>query len=81
MEEALEYFSSGEERTCVPTAYTVAENVHEEYGECWWWLRSSGATQTYATNVYFGGGVQTYGYDVDVDDGAVRPAMWIDIDA
>ena len=86
--EANEYFASDEARMCVPTAYAIANGARtiddyklEGASTCWWWLRSPGLNQYYAANVGIGGGVISRGTHVRNDDGCVRPAMWIDLDA
>jgi hypothetical protein len=49
----------------------------------WWWLRSPGTESNFATRV---GGIEdtegfvhVYGRKVDIPDGGVRPAVWIEI--
>ena len=77
--EANKYFNSNGARQCEPTDYAVANGSRESHSGnfCWWWLRSPGSTQDSAAYVYSGGGVIESGNDVDYNDGAVRPAMWI----
>ncbi len=84
--EVEEYFSSNEERMCVPTAYAVANgaytsDTYEKGGEatCWWWVRSPGTYQGYAAFVGADGSVSYFGYYVDGVGDAVRPAMWINL--
>ena len=58
---------------------------------CWWWLRSPGFTQSCAASVRYDGSVNYRGYDVGSVDyggdyvsngiGAVRPALWINLDS
>lgn len=43
----------------------------------WWWLRSPGDDSTYAASFYSDGSVDNYGFSVDYDFGAVRPALQI----
>lgn len=77
--EANKYFGSDSARQCKPTDYAVANGSRESHSGnlCWWWLRSPGSTQDSAAYVYSSGGVIESGNDVDYNDGAVRPAMWI----
>lgn len=80
--EANKYFNSNGAIRCEPTDYAVANGAREsDNGNCWWWLRSPGYTHYYAANVYDIGVVYENGYVVYNDNSAVRPAMWIDIDA
>ena len=79
--EAKEYFSSDSARQCKPTVYAVANGAYANKvnGNCWWWLRSPGGKQNYATSVYNDGEVDAIGTYVIYDRCAVRPAMWIDL--
>ena len=84
--EVNKYFSSDEARKCVPTNYAIAQGVWTSdsdktggRGTCFWWLRSPGYDSLSAAGVYRGGSVNESGIYVRSGDGAVRPAMWIDI--
>lgn len=80
--EANKYFSSDSARQCKPTDYAVANGAWEsDSGNCWWWLRSPGYYQNYAAFVYDVGDVNEYGSFVNIDDDAVRPALWIDLNS
>ena len=80
--EANKYFNSTGARQCEPTDYAVANGTWEsDSGNfCWWWLRSRGYGQGSAARVSGGGIVSSAGYDVDYNNGAVRPAMWISLE-
>ena len=80
--EAEQYFQSHSERSCKPTAYAVAQNVNVKYkGNCWWWLRlPHGESQDYSMLIQSDGTPGHY-YAVFYDDGAVRPAFWIDLES
>ena len=85
--EARKYFASSEARMCVPTAYAISNGLYtsgryskDGEGTCLWWLRSPGYNQIGAARVNNDGSVDEYGYDVDCDNYAVRPALWITID-
>lgn len=85
--EANNYFASPKDRKCVPTAYAVAQGVSTDRyikdgaATCWWWLRSPGNSSSRAAGTRGGGGVDENGrYVVNLGD-AVRPAMWIDLNA
>lgn len=79
--EANKYFSSDSARQCKPTEYAVAGGayVNSSNGNCWWWLRSPGAGQGSAALVFNDGDVSETG--VGNDNGAVRPALWIDLNS
>ena len=85
--EVNKYFADSEiipysERHCVPTDFAVANGDGEsDSGNYQWWLRSPGGSQdnaAFVTNDSFGF-VSEYGYDVDDDTIAVRPAIWISL--
>ncbi|MCR4593430.1 MAG: DUF6273 domain-containing protein, partial [Clostridiales bacterium] len=79
--EVNEYFSSDAERECKPTEYAVAQGAFksDSSGNCVWWLRSPGLVSDFAADVYGDGSVGDIGDNVDRDDCAVRPALWIDL--
>ena len=87
--EVEKYFDSDEARKCAPTAYAEAQGVSTRANyktpsgaaTCLWWLRSPGISQDLAARVNNDGSVDEYSYDVDCDNYAVRPAMWISIDS
>ncbi len=83
--EAEEYFSTDEERKCVPTAYAIAQGAYTSSvggkGTCLWWLRSPGGIQRSAADVGYDGSVRHHGYYVHSDGVAVRPALWINLGA
>lgn len=79
--EVNKYFSSDSAWQCRGTAYCYAQGAYKAgNGNCWWWLRSPGYTQSSAANVYDGGDVFELGNYVFSGLNAVRPAMWISID-
>ena len=80
--EANTYFNSDNARQCKPTDYAVANGAWEsDSGNCWWWLRSPGYSQSRAAGVYNFGFVSADGGDVSDDTNAVRPALWIDLNS
>lgn len=81
--EANKYCSSDSARRCEPTDYAVANGAWEsDSGNCWWWLRSPGYVQNFAAIVYDCGDVNFYDYYYDsINDIAVRPALWIDLNS
>ena len=87
--EVEKYFNSDEARKCAPTAYAKAQGAYtsDSYktasgaATCWWWLRSPGDTQLSAAIVCSDGSVNYYGSIVYIDNVAVRPALWINLDS
>ncbi len=83
--EAEKYFTSDEDRKCVPTAYAIAQGAYTSSsytkGTCWWWLRSPGYDQGRAAYVDYFGSVYYTGSYVDHVRVCVRPALWINLDS
>ena len=87
--EVEKYFNSDEARKCAPTAYAKAQGAYtsDSYktasgaATCCWWLRSPGNTRNRAALVTYDGSVHYYGNYVSSDTGAVRPALWINLDS
>ncbi len=48
-------------------------------GNCWWWLRSPGSSNSYSVNVNYYGWLNKYGYNVINSDGGICPAMRINL--
>jgi len=79
--EVNKYFAYDSAMKCKPTAYARKQGVWtNDSGFCWWLLRSPGYDQYYAAIVSTHGGVSEYGHFVLYDDGAVRPALWINLE-
>ena len=80
--EAERYFKNDAERRCRPTALAIAHGAcYLIRGNCWWWLRSPGFYQHYASCVN-PSCVNPYGHYVNGDiNKAVRPAMWVNLPA
>lgn len=79
--EANKYFSSDSARQCKPTAYVVAKQARVIDGNCYWWLRSPGEDSHYVAVVPNDGNVYYKGFGTSSTDEAVRPALWIDLNA
>ena len=86
--EAERYFSSDEARKCAPTDYAIAQGAWTSddasvggKATCWWWLRSPGSHYMITASVSYVGTFYSFGYYIDRDKVAVRPAMWITIAA
>ena len=91
--EVAKYFSSDTARQCQGTDYCYARGAYKDRnGNCWWWLRSPGQSSYSAANVSYVGAIQSSGQygrnlgnaytvssSVEGSDGAVRPALWIDL--
>ncbi len=85
--KANEYFSSNEERMCVPTAYAISNGAYtsENYNKggeatCFWWICSYDLFEDGgAASVDDDGAINGIGCGVGVfaHFRAVRPAMWI----
>lgn len=73
-----EQFDSKETKITLLTT-EQAKKLSENILACgkWWWLRSPGSVQSFAAFVYNDGGISEYGYPVEQDDIAVRPAFKI----
>lgn len=93
--EANKYFSSSGSRSCKATAYCYEQGAYTtEKGLCWWWLRSPGDDPLLAAAVQNSGSIDYMGLAVSTSANlfrgpdmvesincAVRPALWIDLDA
>ena len=84
--EAESLFKDDESRRCVPTPYALGKGCYKSNWYfingracCWWWLRSPGRDQGDAALVDAGGALYLYGHDVGLDNGAVRPALWVNL--
>ncbi|MBQ7849537.1 MAG: hypothetical protein IJ343_07450 [Clostridia bacterium] len=86
VEEVEKYFASDAARACKPTAYATAQGVYKSSGSyarrnCWWWILMTFSGQHYVTRVDVDGSVYR-GHDAIVRvSPAIRPAMWVDLDA
>lgn len=85
IDEAYCYFASDSERACRPTSYAFSNGVAiNDSGACFWWLRSPGCSASWAavvSNINGNGTVNSLGCSVDFDYFAVRPAMWVNLQA
>ncbi|MBQ3489268.1 MAG: toll/interleukin-1 receptor domain-containing protein [Clostridia bacterium] len=79
--EAHKYFLNNESRKCKPTAFAQANGAwSSSEGNCRWWLRSIVSYHN-AAYVLSHGTILESGLSVDSDSSAVRPALWIDLNA
>ncbi len=79
IDEANKYFAGDSDRAAKNTAYAKEQGAYDDSGMGWWWLRSPGYGADYAACVSLDGSVFEYGDDVDCDNDAVRPALWLDL--
>ena len=78
--EALQYyFPDAKDRRISPTEYAGSRvsATGKAITSCWWWLRSPGDSSNGAAYVNDDGDIRAWGYDVDDDMIAVRPALFI----
>jgi hypothetical protein len=74
--EAERYFKNDAERLCRPTALAKAHGASfSDDGYCYWWLRSPGDHQDYASFVGSDGTLYPHGNSPSYDGDAVRPAL------
>ena len=74
--EAGKYFETYSARRCWPTNYAKARGVYtDSNGQCWWWLRTPGESQSEAAHA-----TRDRGIIVNGGGGAVRPALWIELE-
>ena len=81
--EANKYFGDeidGNAR-CYPTNYAVERDAgaNEYTSAGWWWLRSPGIDQHYASFVTESGNYYATGFPAYYRGGCVRPALWIEV--
>ncbi len=80
--EANRYFVSDTSRECKATEYAIEKGAYvNNLGNSWWWLRTIGGNRNDATYVYGDGTINEFGHFVNTGSTAIRPAMWIDINA
>lgn len=82
IQEAKKYFTTDEERRCMPTKYAMQHGAWtSEEGYCWWWLRSPGISPNNAALVDSVGSLFRYGDFVNFDGVAVRQSLWINLES
>lgn len=80
--ESNNYFVSDTDRLCKPTEFAEINGTYKnDNGNCWWWLRSPGYDSCDAAIIDCDGEVRYRGNHVHYGNGAVRPALWIDIES
>ena len=78
IDEADRYFADDTSRTCVGTPYCYEQGTFEDTGTCLWWLRSPWSYSNYAPYVNYFGLIINGNFVYD-HRGAVRPALWINL--
>ncbi len=76
-EEAEKYFSSDEERCAAATSAAIGSGAFNYDGYTYWGLRTPGIDSMSVSLVSSTGDIYLYGYSVDYERVALRPAMWI----
>ena len=84
IDEANTYFSNDKARATTATGHAREQGIYVSKenatnGNAWWWLRSPGNNSYNAAGVRRDGAVNYSGLDVHLDDGGVRPAMWVNV--
>lgn len=76
-----ETYLSQEDRIGKATDYAKDRGAHvmDSTKGTWWWLRTPGYAQQYASFVYSEGSVSYRGHISNEDCDTVRPAMWLEI--
>ena len=79
--EVEAYFKTPEERVCQASEYVRrslnSSAVDQQTGNCWWWTRTSGGSNRFASGVTKDGLVHNSGDDIHNESVCVRPAMWV----
>ena len=76
--EAAELFPDDQSRIGYTTAYHQVQGYYFGGRFNCWWLRTPGVDMEFVTLVGNSGSIGTYGYRVDNNEYAARPAMWIE---
>lgn len=64
----------------IPTEYAAANGTRvSRDGTCWYWLRNPGEDRTKAAYVTTNVTINEKGGKLNYSDGAVRPAIWVDL--
>lgn len=80
--EVMQYLTDDADLICPATPYAVSRGAYVNHSTngSWWWLRTSGITNTNATSVNSDGTLDFDDGSVDSSKGVVRPAMWLNLD-
>ena len=78
--EVKEYFPTVESRCCSATAYVNGEGTFQGLnGNCNWILRTMGFRSSYVSSVFSYGALDYFGHNINDENLAIRPAIWINI--
>ena len=76
--EISEYLRTNEKRLCKATPYAKKQGVYvDQMGNVSWWVRTIGNNKNTACFVFSSGAIICSGVRNDINNNAVRPAMWI----
>lgn len=81
--EVENYFPSNQDRATKPTDYAKRKGAwasNHNGHNCWYWLRSPGERPKTAVDIDYDGSIELSGMDVNSNFGAVRPAIWLNLD-
>ena len=91
LDEATYFFGQDNDRQCQGTAYCDAQDrttildenkpITESNGNCWWWLRTSSGYSYRCADAVSGDGAIIIDNVIASSNGAVRPAMWINLES
>lgn len=81
LSEVERYLTGTPYASCLVTPYAIQNQAYiaTSQGECWWWCRTPGNDEIFASGVNPLGVISTRGNNVNYIHAAVRPAMWIKI--
>jgi len=75
-------FTTDAARQCKGTAYALAKGLHaSSAGDGWWWLESTGVSESNQAIVYYNGVVYGPGLRYDDAQTGVRPAIRVKLDS
>ena len=74
------YLPTAEDRKTTATTYATKHGAYQSAdGYCWWWLRDTGAGPNMKLRVTYSGEIDEHGISIIKENGAVRPAVWVDL--
>ena len=81
IEEAENYYITDKDRRCKPTPFAKRNGAYigDRSSTTWWWLRSPGLDMKHAAFVDTLGKVTYFGYIVNLNNVAIRPSLWVNI--
>ena len=80
--ELERYLPSSDVRTVKPTSYAISHGAYTNgSGNCAWWLRSPGMTESSPAYVASAGDIGNRAHEANETIIGVRPAIWVNVDA